>query len=79
MNEFVAYIKTFKINLDEFVSIQQKNHFFNRLKKEIKEKFHIVIKILMTRDAFATLTQRIKSLQLLKTIRKIEFTTIETF
>ena len=70
MNNFVAYVETLKNNLDEFTSIQQKNHFFNQLKKKIKKKFNIVINILMIRNAFATLMQRIKSLQFFKNNQK---------
>ena len=66
MNDFIAYVETLKINLDKFTSIQQKNIFFNRLRKKIKEKFNVIIDILTTRDAFATLMQRIKSLQFFK-------------
>ena len=70
MNDFVAYVEILKINFDEFTSIQQKNHFFNRLKKKIKKKFNVVINMLTTRDAFTTLTQRIKSSQLFKNDQK---------
>ena len=37
VNDFVAYVEVLKINLDEFTSIQQRNHLFNRLKKKIKK------------------------------------------
>ena len=70
MNNFVAYIEILKIDLDEFISIQQRNYLFNRLKKKIKKKFNIVINILIIRDAFTTLTQRIKSLQLFENDQK---------
>ena len=66
MNNFVAYVKVLKIDLDKFTSIQQRNHLFNQLKKKIKEKFNVVIIMLTTYDAFATLTQRIKSSQFFK-------------
>ena len=70
MNDFVAYIKILKINLDKFISIQQRNHLFNQLKKKIKEKFNVVINISTTRDVLATLTQRIKSSQFFKNDQK---------
>ena len=40
VNDFVVYVEVLEIDFDEFTSIQQKNHFFNRLKKKIKEKFN---------------------------------------
>ena len=66
MNDFIAYVEVLKIDLDKFTSIQQRNHLFNRLKKKIKKKFNVVINMSTTRDAFATLTQRIKNSQLFK-------------
>ena len=66
MNDFITYVEVLKIDLDKFISIQQKNHFFNRLKKKIKKKFNIVTNMLTTRDAFTTLTQRIKNSQFFK-------------
>ena len=70
MNDFVAYVEVLKIDFDKFTSIQQRNHLLNRLKKKIKEKFNVVINMLTTRNAFATLTQRIKSLQFSKNDQK---------
>ena len=70
MNDFVAYVKVLKINLDESTSIQQRNHLFNRLKKKIKKNFNVVINVLMIRNAFATLTQRIKNSQFSKNNQK---------
>ena len=29
VNDFIIYVKVLEINLDEFISIQQKNHLFN--------------------------------------------------
>ena len=70
VNDFVAYIEILKIDLDKFTSIQQRNHFFNQLRKKIKEKFNVIINMLTTRDAFATLTQRIQSSQFFKNDQK---------
>ena len=70
MNDFVAYVEVLKIDLDEFTLIQQRNHFLNRLKKKIREKFNVIINMLTTRDAFATLTQRIKNSQFSKNDQK---------
>ena len=66
VNDFVVYVEVLKIDLDEFTSIQQKNHLLNRLRKKIKKKFNVVTDMLKTRDAFATLTQRIKNSQFFK-------------
>ena len=79
MNDFVAYVEVLKINLDKFTSIQQKHYFLNRLKKKLKKKFNVVINMLIIDNAFATLTQRIKTRNFLKIIRKIKLITIETF
>ena len=70
VNDFIAYIEILKIDLDEFISIQQKNHLFNRLRKKIRKKFNVVINMLTTRDALATLTQRIKSSRFFKSDQK---------
>ena len=66
MNDFVVYVKIFEIDLDEFISIQQKNHLFNRLKKKIKEKFNVMTNMFQTREALIALTQHIKNSQLFK-------------
>ena len=70
VNDFVAYVEVLKIDLDEFISIQQRNHLLNRLKKKIRKKLNVVTDMSTTRDAFATLTQRIKSSQLFKSDQK---------
>ena len=70
MNNFVAYVDILKIDFDEFTSIQQKNHLFNQLRKKIKKKFNVMINMSTTRDAFATLTQRIKNSQFFKNDQK---------
>ena len=70
MNDFVVYVKVLKIDFDKFTSIQQRNHLLNRLKKKIKKKFNVIINMLTIRDAFATLMQRIKSLQFFKNDQK---------
>ena len=70
MNDFIAYVKVLKINFDKFISIQQKDYLFNRLKKKMKKKFNIIINILMTRDVFVMLTQHIKNSQLFKNNQK---------
>ena len=70
MNNFVAYVEILNIDFDEFTSIQQRNHFFNRLKKKIREKFNVVTDMLTTRDAFTTLMQRIKNSQFFKNDQK---------
>ena len=66
MNDFVAYVEILKIDLDEFTLIQQRNHLFNRLKKKIRKKLNVMTNMLTTRDALATLTQRIKNSQFFK-------------
>ena len=70
MNDFVAYVKILKIDFDEFTSIQQRIHLLNRLKKKIKKKFNVITDMLTIRDAFTTLTQRIKNLQFFKNDQK---------
>ena len=70
MNNFVAYVKVLKIDLDEFILIQQKYHLFNRLRKKIKKKLIVIMNMSTIRDAFATLTQRIKNLQFFKNDQK---------
>ena len=70
MNDFIAYVEILKINLNEFISIQQKNHFFNRLKKKIRKKLNVVTNMLTICDTFATLTQRIKNSQFFKNDQK---------
>ena len=66
VNNFVVYVEVFEADLDEFISIQQKNHLFNRLKKKIKKKFNAMTNIFQTRKTFVALTQRIKNSQFFK-------------
>ena len=70
VNDFVAYVEALKIDLDEFTSIQQRNHLLNRLRKKIREKLNVVTDMSTTRDALATLTQRIKNSQFFKNDQK---------
>ena len=70
MNDFVVYVEVLKANLDEFTSIQQKNHLVNRLKKKIKEKFNAITNMFQTRETLIALTQRIKNSQSFKNDQK---------
>ena len=40
VNNFVVYVEIFETDFDEFISIQQRNHLLNRLKKKIRKKFN---------------------------------------
>ena len=53
-------------DLNEFIAVQQKDHLFYRLRKDIKERLQMIINMSITRDRFAALTQRIKSSQISK-------------
>ena len=73
MNDFVTYLEMLENDLNEFTSVQKKNHFLYRLRKVIKKKLQMMINILITRDRLATLTQRIKNLQISKADVKNKF------
>ena len=66
VNNFVIYLEMFKNDLNEFIVVQKRNHLLYRLKKDIKEKFQIIMNMLITRNRFAALAQRIKNSQILK-------------
>ena len=53
-------------DLNKFIAVQKKNHFLYYLRKNIKKKFQMMINMSIIRNRFATLTQRIKSSQILK-------------
>ena len=38
VNDFVIYLEMFENDLNEFIAVQKKDHFFYRLKKDIREK-----------------------------------------
>ena len=38
VNDFVTYLKIFENDLNEFIIVQKKDHFFYRLRKDIKER-----------------------------------------
>ena len=56
----------FENDLNEFIAVQKRNHFFYRLKKDIKKRLQMMTNMSITRDRFAALTQRIKSSQISK-------------
>ena len=62
MNDFIVYFKTFENDLNEFITVQRKNYFLYCLKKDIRKKLQMMINILIIRDRFITLTQRIENL-----------------
>ena len=39
VNDFVIYFEMFENDLNEFIAVQKRDHFFYRLKKNIKERF----------------------------------------
>ena len=66
MNDFMTYLEMFENDLNEFTAVQKKNHLLHHLKKNIKEKFQMMMNMSITQNHLATLTQRIKSSQILK-------------
>ena len=66
VNDFVIYFEMLENDLDEFIAVQKKNHFFYRLRKDIRKKLQMMTNILITRDRLAALTQRIKDSQISK-------------
>ena len=66
VNDFVIYFEMFEDDLNKFIAVQKRDHFFYRLRKDIKEKLQMITNMSITRDRLATLTQRIKSSQISK-------------
>ena len=66
MNNFAIYFKMFENDLNKFIVVQKKNHLLYYLKKNIKEKLQMMTNMLIIRDRFAALTQRIKNSQTFK-------------
>ena len=66
MNDFVIYFKMLENDLNEFIIVQKKNHLLYRLRKNIKEKFQIIMNMSIIRNRLAALTQRIKNSQTFK-------------
>ena len=62
----MIYFEMLENDLNKFIAIQKRNHFFYRLKKDIKKRFQMMTNISITQDRLAMLTQRIKSSQILK-------------
>ena len=62
VSDFVIYFKMFENDLNEFIAVQKKNHLLYRLKKNIKEKFQMMMNMSIIRNRLAALTQRIESL-----------------
>ena len=73
VNNFVIYLEMFENDLDEFIAVQKKNHFFYCLRKEIKKKLQMMTNISITRNRLAALTQRIKSSQISKVDSRNKF------
>ena len=66
VNDFVIYLEMFENDLNEFIAVQKKDHFFYRLRKDIRRKFQMMMNMSITRDRLAMLVQRIKNSQILK-------------
>ena len=60
----------FENDLNKFIAVQKKNHFFYRLKKDIKKRLQMMINMSITQNRLAALTQRIKDSQISKTDSK---------
>ena len=56
----------FENDLNEFIAVEKKNHLLYHLKKDIREKFQIIMNMLIIRNQFAALIQRIKNSQTFK-------------
>ena len=70
VNDFVVYVEVLETDFDEFISIQQRNHLLNRLKKKIRKKFNAMTDIFQTRETLIALTQHIESSQFFKNDQK---------
>ena len=62
----MTYFEMLENDLNKFIVIQKRNHLLYRLKKNIKERLQMITNMSITQDRLATLTQRIKSSQILK-------------
>jgi hypothetical protein len=67
VNDFVAYIEILEADLDEFSSIQQRDHLLNRLRKDVREKLNAVADMPITRETLVALAQRYEGPQPLRT------------
>ena len=67
VSDFVIYFEMLKNNLNEFITVQKRDHLFYRLKKDIKKRLQMMTNMSITRDRLAALTQHIKDSQASKT------------
>ena len=67
MNDFVIYFEMLENDLNKFIAVQKRDYLLYCLKKDIRERFQMMTNMSITRDRLATLTQRIKDLQISKT------------
>ena len=66
VSDFMIYFKMFENDLNEFTVVQKKNYFLYRLKKNIRKKLQMITNMLIIRNQFAALIQRIKNSQIFK-------------
>ena len=56
VNDFVTYFEMFENDLNKFITVQKKDHFLYCSRKDIKERFQMMMNMSITRDRLATLT-----------------------
>ena len=66
MSDFVIYFEMLEDDLNEFIAVQKRDHLLYRLRKDIKERFQMMMNMSITRNRLAALAQRIKSSQISK-------------
>ena len=78
-NDFVIYVKTLKINLKLFIKTQKRDHFFHKLRKNLREKMITSQKLSKIRDEIVSLTQYYKTIISFKSNFEIKFTNKHKF
>ena len=63
MNDFAIYLKMLENDLNEFITVQKRDHLLYCLRKDIRKKFQIMTNMSIMQDCLAALAQHIKSLQ----------------
>ena len=61
-NDFVAYVKTLKIDLKSFIETQKRDHFLHKLRKDFRKKMITSQKLSKIRNEIVALTQRYETM-----------------
>ena len=72
-NDFVVYVETLKVDLKLFIETQKRDHFFHKLRKNLRKKMITSQKLSKTRNEIVALTQHYETMISFKSNSEMKF------